>query len=34
MAIVRNVDVTAQSEISFDDARRVAVARLLRPCVV
>lgn len=25
MAIVRNVDVTAQSEASFDDACRVAV---------
>ncbi len=26
MAIVRNIDVTAQSEVSFDDACRVAVA--------
>ena len=25
MAIVRNIDVTAQSEISFDDACRTAV---------
>lgn len=25
MGIVRNIDVTAQSEISFDDACRVAV---------
>ena len=26
MTIVRNIDVTAQSEVSFDDACRVAVA--------
>jgi hypothetical protein len=26
MAIVRNIDVTAQSEVSFDDACRIAVA--------
>jgi dodecin len=26
MAIVRNIDVTAQSEVSFDDACRVAVS--------
>jgi len=26
MAIVRNIDVTAQSEHSFDDACRIAVA--------
>ena len=26
MAIVRNIDVTAQSELSFDDACRTAVA--------
>lgn len=26
MAIVRNIDVTTQSEISFDDACRMAVA--------
>jgi flavin-binding protein dodecin len=25
MAIVRNIDVTAQSQVSFDDACRVAV---------
>lgn len=25
MAIVRNIDVTAQSEVSFDDACRMAV---------
>jgi flavin-binding protein dodecin len=25
MAIIRNIDVTAQSEVSFDDACRVAV---------
>jgi dodecin len=25
MAIVRNIDVTSQSEVSFDDACRVAV---------
>ena len=26
MAIVRNIDVSAQSEVSFDDACRVAIA--------
>jgi hypothetical protein len=26
MAIVRNIDVTAQSEVSFDDACRTAIA--------
>jgi flavin-binding protein dodecin len=26
MAIVRNIDVTAQSEVSFDDACRMAVS--------
>jgi len=26
MGIIRNIDVTAQSEVSFDDACRIAVA--------
>ena len=33
MTIVRNIGVTAQSEVSFDDACRVAVPRRRKPCV-